>query len=115
MHNSISKYRSSAQKGSGSTKNGRDSLSKRRGVKVFGDQTVVSGGIILRQVGSKFHAGINVGSGKDYTLFALTEGIVKFERLRGRNVCRFIPPKVLEKEFSFSFSTTISSSIPRSD
>merc|ERR1711869_79531 len=46
------------KKGSGSTKNGRDSLSKRRGVKVFGDQTVVSGGIILRQVGSKFHAGI---------------------------------------------------------
>merc|ERR1712224_469578 len=79
------------KKGSGSTKNGRDSLSKRRGVKVFGDQAVVSGGIILRQVGSKFHAGINVGSGKDYTLFALTEGIVKFERLRGRNCVSVYP------------------------
>merc|ERR1711977_360765 len=73
------------KKGSGSTKNGRDSLSKRRGVKVFGCQNVLAGSIIVRQVGSKFHAGVNVGCGRDYSLFSLTEGVVKFERLRGRH------------------------------
>merc|ERR1712224_1053051 len=73
------------KKGSGSTKNGRDSLAKRRGVKVFGCQNVSAGSIIVRQVGSKFHAGVNVGCGRDYTLFSLTEGVVKFERLRGRH------------------------------
>merc|ERR1712227_51288 len=73
------------KKGSGSTKNGRDSLSKRRGIKVFGNQNVSAGSIIVRQVGSKFHAGVNVRCRKDFTLFSLAEGIVKFERLRGRN------------------------------
>merc|ERR1711976_605077 len=57
------------KKGSGSTKNGRDSVSKRRGVKVFGNQNVSAGSIIIRQVGSKFHPGFNVGCGKDFTLF----------------------------------------------
>jgi large subunit ribosomal protein L27 len=72
------------KKGSGSTKNGRDSVSKRRGVKVFGNQNVSAGSIIVRQVGSKFHPGSNVGCGKDFTLFSLIEGTVKFECLRGR-------------------------------
>jgi large subunit ribosomal protein L27 len=72
------------KKGHGSTKNGRDSVSKRRGVKVFGDQNVSAGSIIVRQVGSKFHPGSNVGCGKDFTLFSLIEGTVKFECLRGR-------------------------------
>merc|ERR1711904_727148 len=76
---------SAHKKGSGSTKNGRDSLAKRRGVKVFGNQNVSAGSIIVRQVGSKFHAGVNVKCGKDFTLFSLVEGVVKFERLRGRN------------------------------
>lgn len=67
------------KKGSGSTKNGRDSQSKRLGVKKYGGQKVYSGNIIVRQRGSKFDAGINVGIGKDYTLFALVDGIVRFQ------------------------------------
>jgi large subunit ribosomal protein L27 len=67
------------KKGAGSTKNGRDSNSKRLGVKVFGGQKVKSGNIIIRQRGMKFKPGINVGCGKDFTLFALTKGIVKFD------------------------------------
>merc|ERR1719181_320034 len=66
------------KKGSGSTKNGRDSVSKRRGVKVYGGQRVLAGGIILRQVGTNFHPGNNVGCARDFTLFSLLEGIVKF-------------------------------------
>lgn len=68
------------KKGSGSTKNGRDSHSKRLGVKKYGDQKVSEGNIIVRQRGTKFHPGFNVGMGKDYTLFALVAGVVKFER-----------------------------------
>ncbi len=71
------------KKAGGSTKNGRDSNSQRRGVKVFGGQKVKSGNIIVRQVGSSFHAGLNVGRGKDFTLFALTDGIVEFRLMRG--------------------------------
>jgi len=67
------------KKGAGSTKNGRDSNSKRLGVKIFGGQKVKSGNIIIRQRGMKFKPGINVGCGKDFTLFALTKGIVKFD------------------------------------
>lgn len=67
------------KKGSGSTKNGRDSKSKRLGVKKYGGDKVYIGNIIVRQRGSKFAAGVNVGMGKDYTLFALVDGIVKFE------------------------------------
>lgn len=65
-------------KGQGSTRNGRDSNSQRLGVKVYGGQTVSSGSIIVRQVGSGFKAGLNVGTGKDYTLFALKNGVVAF-------------------------------------
>tara|TARA_Y100001970_G_C13753168_1_gene612006 strand:- start:343 stop:597 length:255 start_codon:yes stop_codon:yes gene_type:complete len=67
------------KKGKGSTKNGRDSNSKRLGVKKFGDQIVSAGNILIRQRGSRFLPGENVGVGKDYTLFAKINGIVKFE------------------------------------
>lgn len=67
------------KKAGGSTKNGRDSESKRLGVKRYGGQEVAAGNIIVRQRGTKFHAGDNMGIGKDHTLFALTNGKVKFE------------------------------------
>ena len=68
-------------KGGGSTKNGRDSNSKRLGIKVTDGESVLAGGIIVRQRGSKIHAGENVGMGSDDTLFALIDGVVKYERL----------------------------------
>jgi large subunit ribosomal protein L27 len=68
------------KKGQGSVKNGRDSVSKRLGVKEFGGQVVSAGSIIVRQRGSKFIAGKNVGTGRDWTLFALTDGTVKFDK-----------------------------------
>lgn len=67
------------KKAAGSTRNGRDSESKRLGVKLFGGQAAVPGNIIVRQRGTKFHAGTGVGIGKDHTLFALDEGVIKFE------------------------------------
>ena len=67
------------KKAAGSTRNGRDSNPKMLGVKVFGGQDVVAGNIIVRQRGTEFHAGAGVGMGRDHTLFALTEGVVKFE------------------------------------
>jgi len=67
------------KKAGGSTRNGRDSESKRLGVKIFGGQQVKAGNIIVRQRGNKFHAGPNVGCGTDHTLFAKAEGVVKFE------------------------------------
>ena len=70
------------KKGVGSTKNGRDSESKRLGVKKFGGQVVNSGNIIVRQRGTKFHPGNNVGIGKDNTLFSLIDGVVTFEKHR---------------------------------
>ena len=70
------------KKGVGSTKNGRDSIGKRLGVKKFGVETVKAGNILVRQIGSEFHAGENVGQGSDYTLFALCDGVVKFEKHR---------------------------------
>tara|TARA_B100000674_G_scaffold287729_1_gene238128 strand:+ start:111 stop:356 length:246 start_codon:yes stop_codon:yes gene_type:complete len=73
------------KKGQGSSRNGRDSNAQRRGVKRFGGQHVRAGNILVRQVGNKFHAGSGVGQGKDYTLFALVEGFVKFDR-KGRRV-----------------------------
>jgi large subunit ribosomal protein L27 len=68
------------KKAGGSSRNGRDSNPQYRGVKVYGGEAVVAGNIIVRQVGSTFHAGRNVGTGRDFTLFALTDGVVKFER-----------------------------------
>ena len=73
------------KKGGGSTKNGRDSISKRLGVKRGGGQTVKAGEILVRQRGTKFFPGSNVGIGKDDTLFAKSAGIVNFQRRKGRN------------------------------
>src|ERR1700722_4312486 len=73
------------KKGQGSVKNGRDSVSKRLGVKKFGSQAVVAGNIIIRQRGTKFLAGKNVGLGRDYTIWALVDGKVRFDRA-GRRV-----------------------------
>ncbi len=67
------------KKGAGSTRNGRSSNSQRRGVKVYGGETVTAGSVLVRQVGSTIHAGRNVGLGKDYTLFSLVDGVVKYE------------------------------------
>lgn len=67
------------KKGGGSTRNGRDSQPKMLGVKVFGGQTVSAGSIIVRQRGTKFHAGTNVGIGRDHSLFALIDGVVSFD------------------------------------
>ena len=73
------------KKGQGSVKNGRDSASKRLGVRKFGGESVIAGNIILRQRGTKFLPGRNVGLGRDYTIFALVDGQVKFDR-NGRRV-----------------------------
>ena len=70
------------KKGAGSTKNGRDSQSKRLGVKIFGNQAVIAGNIIVRQRGTVHNPGVNVGIGKDHTLFALIDGKVKFTKKR---------------------------------
>lgn len=71
------------KKGEGSVKNGRDSQSKRLGVKIFGGQAAISGNIILRQRGTKYHPGKNVGLGKDFTIFATKDGVVEFRKTRG--------------------------------
>jgi large subunit ribosomal protein L27 len=68
------------KKAGGSSRNGRDSEGRRLGVKKFGDQHVLAGNIIIRQRGTEFHPGKNIGMGRDHTLFALTEGVVKFSR-----------------------------------
>ena len=70
------------KKGEGSVKNGRDSQSKRLGVKIFGGQAVVSGNIIIRQRGTVYHPGKNVGVGRDFTLFALSDGVVEFKKTK---------------------------------
>jgi large subunit ribosomal protein L27 len=76
------------KKGEGSVKNGRDSQSKRLGVKIFGGQAAISGNILIRQRGTVYHPGKNVGVGKDFTLFALTDGVVEFKK--GRNDRTFV-------------------------
>lgn len=73
------------KKAGGSTRNGRDSESKRLGVKRFGGQSVLAGNIIIRQRGTRVHAGDNVGCGKDHTLFATADGVVKFETRGAKN------------------------------
>ncbi len=79
------------KKGAGSTRNGRDSNSKRLGVKCYGGEYVIPGNIIIRQRGTKVHPGQNVGLGKDYTIFAKAEGRVKFETKRGRKYVSVLP------------------------
>ena len=76
------------KKAGGSSRNGRDSIGKRLGVKRFGGEQIRAGNILVRQRGSSYHAGDNVGTGRDYTLFSLVDGVVKFHR--GRNNRRFI-------------------------
>ncbi|QJQ94291.1 MULTISPECIES: 50S ribosomal protein L27 [Halomonadaceae] len=73
------------KKAAGSTRNGRDSESKRLGVKLFGGQAATAGNIIVRQRGTKFHAGTGVGLGRDHTLFALSDGVIKFETKGPKN------------------------------
>ena len=73
------------KKAGGSTRNGRDSRSQRRGVKRFGGERVRAGNILIRQLGNKFHPGNNVGQGNDYTLYALVDGVVSFDR-KGRRI-----------------------------
>jgi len=74
------------KKGQGSSRNGRDSKGQRRGTKVFGGQAVSAGSILVRQVGTKVHPGENVGCGRDFTLFALKDGTVRFGTSRGRTL-----------------------------
>ncbi len=77
------------KKAGGSTRNGRDSESKRLGVKIYGGQQVVAGNIIVRQRGTRFHAGVNVGCGRDHTLYAKSDGVVEF-RLKGPKQRKYV-------------------------
>jgi large subunit ribosomal protein L27 len=73
------------KKGQGSSRNGRDSNAQRRGVKKFGGESVIAGNILVRQVGNRFHPGKNVGQGNDFTLYALADGVIQFDR-KGRRI-----------------------------
>ncbi len=79
------------KKGQGSSRNGRDSNAQRRGVKVFAGQTVTAGSILVRQVGTSIHPGRHVGVGRDYTLFALRDGTVRYGRSKGRKIASIEP------------------------
>jgi len=80
------------KKGQGSSRNGRDSPGQHRGIKVYGSEKVIAGNILVRQVGTLVHPGPNVGMGKDYTLFALIDGTVKYSRSRGdRRIVSIVP------------------------
>jgi large subunit ribosomal protein L27 len=83
----------SKTKGGGSTRNGRDSNAQRLGVKAFGGSAITAGTILIRQRGTKFHPGKNVGKGGDDTLFALVDGKVQFGERRGRRVIDVLPPE----------------------
>ena len=78
------------KKAGGSTRNGRDSASKRLGIKHFGGEDVIAGNIVVRQRGSKFHPGVNAGMGKDYTIFAKADGKVEFKPKHGRMVVNIL-------------------------
>ena len=80
-----------SKKGVGSSRNGRDSNPQYLGIKRYGGEEVIPGNILIRQRGTKFHPGNNVGIGKDHTLFALTEGKVKFEQKRGKHFINVVP------------------------
>jgi len=82
----------STKKGGGSSRNGRDSAGKRLGVKKFGGEKVRAGNIIVRQRGTKFHPGENVGMGRDHTLFSLTDGVVQFQKFTGKRTRISIEP-----------------------
>jgi len=80
------------KKGQGSSRNGRDSPGQHRGIKVFGGESVVTGNILVRQVGTKVHAGRNVSMGRDFTLYALADGKVKYQKGRGDRVYVHVEP-----------------------
>ena len=80
------------KKAGGSSRNGRDTAGRRLGVKKYGGQSVLGGNIIIRQRGTKVHPGDNVGMGRDHTLFALTDGQVKFHKTRNRTSVSVVPP-----------------------
>ncbi len=87
------------KKGQGSSRNGRDSAGQRRGVKRYGGQQVRAGSILVRQLGTKFHPGNNVGCGRDYTLFALADGVVKFEtKVGGKKFISVYPEEAAAAE-----------------
>jgi large subunit ribosomal protein L27 len=86
------------KKGVGSSKNGRESQSKRLGVKIFGDQAAIAGNIIVRQRGTKHHPGDNVGIGKDHTLHALVDGVVKFKKKKDNRSYVSVVPFEIETE-----------------
>lgn len=79
------------KKAGGSSRNGRDSDGQRLGVKKFGSERVIAGNIIVRQRGTKFHPGSNVGMGKDHTIFAMMDGVVEFSSKRGRSFISVVP------------------------
>lgn len=81
------------KKAGGSSRNGRDSEGQRLGVKKFGNEKVIAGNIIIRQRGTKWHPGVNVGMGKDHTLFALVDGLVGFSKRQGRTYVTVTPPQ----------------------
>lgn len=80
------------KKGEGSVKNGRDSHSKRLGVKIYGGQPAIAGNIIIRQRGTTYHPGKNVGVGRDFTIFAMTDGLVEFKKTRGDKTVVSVAP-----------------------
>ncbi len=84
------------KKGVGSSKNGRESHSKRLGIKIYGGQFAKAGNILVRQRGTAHHPGANVGIGKDHTLFALTDGIVEFKKTKNERSVVFVTPMVAE-------------------
>ncbi|KAK4426051.1 50S ribosomal protein L27, chloroplastic [Sesamum alatum] len=94
---------SAHKKGAGSTKNGRDSPGQRLGVKIFGDQVAKPGSIIVRQRGTKFHPGKNVGLGKDHTIFSLIDGLVKFEKFGPDRKKISVYPRVVQPEYPNSY------------
>lgn len=85
------------KKGAGSSSNGRESHSKRLGIKIFGGQLAISGNIIVRQRGTKHNPGINVGIGKDHTLYALTDGIIEFKKKRNNKSFVSVKPFSVEE------------------
>ncbi len=83
------------KKGEGSVKNGRDSHSKRLGIKIFGGQAAISGNIILRQRGTQYHPGKNVGLGRDFTIFAVADGLVEFRKTKNNKTFVSVTPAVV--------------------
>ncbi|XP_073127522.1 large ribosomal subunit protein bL27c-like [Henckelia pumila] len=94
---------SAHKKGAGSTKNGRDSPGQRLGVKIYGDQAAKPGAIIVRQRGTKFHPGKNVGIGKDHTIFSLIDGLVKFEKFGPDKKKISVYPRIVQPENPLSY------------